>query len=101
MTPKTLTLDSHLKIPENIYAREIDDEIVLLDTEGGYYFGLDPVGTRMWQLIQEHGKLRLVYENILAEYEVTPEQLETDLLDLANRFVEKGLAVVQPAAEEA
>jgi hypothetical protein len=99
MTPKPLTLNTNLHIPETVYTQEINGEVILLDTEGGFYFGLDPVGTRMWQLMQQHGTLRTVFDTILVEYEVTPELLEADLLDLANRLVEKGLAVIQPQAE--
>jgi hypothetical protein len=99
MTDKPLTLNTNLYIPETTYTQEVNEEVILLDTEGGFYFGLDPVGTRMWQLIQQHGSLRTVFDTILVEYEVTPELLESDLLDLANRLVEKGLAVIQSQAE--
>jgi len=39
--------------------------------------------------------LRTVYETILAEYEVTPERLETDLIALAEKMVEKGLTEIK------
>lgn len=99
MTDKPITLNTNIQIPETIYTQDISGEVILLDTEGGFYFGLDPVGARMWQLIQEHGTLHTVFDTILVEYEVTPELLESDLLDLANRLVEKGLAVIQSQAE--
>lgn len=94
----SITLDSQLTIPETIYTQEVGEETILLDTRGGLYFSLDPVGTRMWQLIREHGRLRSVHETILAEYDVTPERLETDLLALAEKMITKGLASL-PAAE--
>ena len=59
MTSKNITLGTKLEIPEAIYFQEIEDEAILLDAEGGFYFGLDPVGTRMWQLIQDHKALKL------------------------------------------
>ena len=99
MTETQITLDTILDVPESIYSREIQDEMILLDTEGGTYFGLDPVGTRMWQLICEHGALRTVYDLILEEYDVSPDLLETDLIDLAGKFVEKGLAAIQTTEE--
>ena len=95
----TITLDTQISIPEAIYTQEVDDETILLDVESGKYFGLDPVGTRMWQLLRQHGLLRTVYETILAEYEVTPERLETDLIALAEKMVEKGLAEIKKDTE--
>jgi hypothetical protein len=95
MTAEQITLSTTLQIPEAIYFQEIEDEAVLLDAEGGFYFGLDPVGTRMWQLIQEHHTLQAVFDALLAEYEVTPEQLEADLIELVTKLIEKGLVVIQ------
>ncbi len=94
-----INLDSLINIPDSVYTQEIGEETILLDTQGGRYFGLDPVGTRIWQLLRKHGALRPVYEVLLSEYEVQPARLETDLLTLATKLVEKGLARIQKARE--
>ncbi len=93
-----ISLETPISVPETVYTQEIGEETILLDTEGGRYFSLDPVGTRMWQLIRQHGALRPAYETLLTEYEVTPERLEADLLALAEKMVAKGLAVIKAAA---
>lgn len=95
----TINLDTQIKIPETVYTQEVGEETILLDTQGGRYFSLDPVGTRMWQLIREHGLLRLVHETILNEYEVKPEQLEIDLLALVAKMIDKGLAITTDAEQ--
>ncbi len=94
-----INLDTHLSIPEAVYTQEVGQETILLDTQGGRYFSLDPVGTRMWQLIRKHGALRPVYEILLTEYAVEPERLESDLMALAAKMIEKGLARIQPPPE--
>ena len=94
-----INLDTQISIPETVYTQEVGEETILLDTRGGRYFSLDPIGTRMWQLIRELGTLRLVYETILNEYEVTPEQLETDLLALVAKMIDKGLAHIKTDVE--
>src|SRR5512147_2547809 len=94
-----IDLNTLISIPDNVYTQEVGEETILLDTQGGRYFGLDPVGTRMWQLLRKHEALRPVYETLLTEYDVEPERLESDLLALATKLVEKGLASLQNAAE--
>lgn len=89
-----ITLDTRISIPETVYTQEVGEETILLDTQGGRYFSLDPVGTRMWQLLRQHGTLRPVYETILDEYDVTPDRLETDLLGLVEKMIDKGLAKI-------
>ncbi|MGE5777170.1 MAG: PqqD family protein [Chloroflexota bacterium] len=95
----TINLDTQISIPETVYTQEVGEETILLDTQGGRYFSLDPVGTRMWQLIREYGLLRSVYETILNEYEVKPGQLEVDLLGLVVKMIDKGLACVKNDVE--
>ena len=67
--------------PDVIY-RELGDECVLLHLKTGKYYGLNPVGLRMWQLILEKGDLEQVIQAMLDEYEVEPDQLRSDLLVL-------------------
>lgn len=88
-----ITLDTLISIPDGVYTQEIGDETILLDTQGGHYFGLDPVGTRMWQLIREYGALRPAYETLLTKYNVEPKRLESDLIALIAKLAEKGLVV--------
>ena len=94
-----ISLDTLISVPDIVYTQEIGEETILLDTQGGRYFSLDPVGSRMWQLLRQHGALRPAYETLLAEYDVTPERLEDDLLALTEKMVTKGLASIRVAAE--
>jgi hypothetical protein len=88
----SINLDTLINIPEAVYTQEIGEETILLDTARGLYFSLDPIGSRMWQLLREHRALRPAYEVLLKEYDVEPERLETDLLALAAKMIDKGLA---------
>jgi hypothetical protein len=74
-----LTLDDRLRVNENVVFRDLDGEAVLLHVERGTYFGLDPLGTRVWQSIVEHGSARNAIGPLLEEYEVPSETLENDV----------------------
>jgi hypothetical protein len=71
--------------------RTVGDEVVILDLATGTYFGLDPVGARIWELMGEGKTLAEVCGQMLAEYEVSREELERDILRLAEDLVEHGL----------
>lgn len=85
-----------LRISENVAFRDVDGEAVLLDFATGTYFGLDPVGTRIWQLISEHGATEKVLEALLDEYEVEEETLRSDAEALIQALLEKGLTTEVP-----
>lgn len=75
-------------------SRTVGDETVILDLESGTYFGLDPVGARMWQLLGEGKSFAEVCNAILDEYDVPRERLEADLLALAAQLAEHRLISV-------
>jgi hypothetical protein len=91
-----LTLDGRVAIPDVVVFRELDGEAVLLNLESGIYFGLDEVGTRIWQLAEEHRSLRRVWEALQSEYDVPAATLETDLLRFVGQLLAKGLVTVAP-----
>jgi hypothetical protein len=71
--------------------RTVGDEVVILDLATGTYFGLDPVGARIWELMGEGKTLAEICDQMLAEYEVSREELEHDVLRLAEELEQQGL----------
>lgn len=80
-----------LTIPEQVMAREVGGEAVILDVKSGMYYGLDKIGTRMWQLLAEGRTLDEVSTCILAEYDVSTERIENDLTAFVNELLDRGL----------
>lgn len=87
-------MESAVRIRDDVLFNDLQGEVVLLNLKTGIYFGLDPVGTRVWQLIQEHGRLGSVREVMLGEYEVSAERLWEDLRDLVSRLADHELVEV-------
>ena len=93
MTPTatSVTLDSTASIPADVLVQEVGGETVLLDMAGGQYFGLDPVGTRIWQLLGELGRLRDVHQRLCGELDADHERIAEDLLAVARSLADAGL----------
>ena len=90
-----MNLSDKVTIPAQVMAREVGDETVILDLANGTYYGLDPVGARIWQLMVEGQTLTQVCEVMLAEYEVTREEIERDVLALLQTLMERQLVSVR------
>ena len=89
-----MNLNQTVTLSPDVISQEVSGETVLLDLGSENYFGLDEVGTRVWQLIQEGGRLQDIYDALLAEYEVGPEQLLADLEKLLNDIQAAGLVTL-------
>ena len=90
-----LTLSGQAKPSDDVLFQEVGGEGVLLNLASESYFGLDPVGTRIWVLLGEDGSLQRAFDILADEYEVEPAQLEADLLDLVQKLAEAGLVQVE------
>jgi hypothetical protein len=76
----------------------VSGETVLLDLQSENYFGLDEVGTRIWQLIKETNDLQAIFETLLAEYDVSEERLRQDLDTLLGEISGLGLIRLEQRA---
>ena len=86
-----MPLSQTATIPGDVMARQVGDETVLLDLASGNYYGLDPVGARMWQLLSDGKTLVQACDVLLAEYDVTRDALERDIERLVAELGAKGL----------
>ena len=80
-------MTAEVKISDQVLVRHLQGETVLLDLRSQRYFGLDEVGTRIWQLAKETDDLNAIYQTLLAEYDVAENRLQQDLGNLLSSAV--------------
>lgn len=90
-----ITLSHQAQPADDVLFQQVGDEAVLLKLASENYFGLDAVGTRIWALLNEDSGLKRAYDILIDEYEVEPDLLERDLLELVERMADAGLVVVR------
>jgi hypothetical protein len=83
--------------PAEVLMQEIEGESVLVNLDKDQYYGLDNVGTRLYQLLTNSPSVGVALDLALAEYAVDAATLERDVLDLLERLAAAGLAEVTDA----
>lgn len=86
-----LSLTSQVRVRDAVVFRDLEGEAVLLNLESGVYFGLDPVGTRIWHLLVEPCTLQKILNVLVDGYEVTEGQCADDLLRFIGELRENEL----------
>lgn len=89
-----VSVDSVVVASKRQVSSDLGGEAAILDLEGGVYYGLDEVGARIWEMIQEPRPASEVRDALLEEYDVEPERCERDLLALLERLAEERLIEV-------
>lgn len=69
----------------------LGDEIVLLHLETGIYFGIDGVGTRVWELLRTGASPENICDTLRSEYPNAIDSLETDILEFLGQLAENEL----------
>ena len=93
MTSMTIPFDSRVHVPDDVLVSHLDGESVLLNLRSECYFGLDEMGTRVWELLKS-GSVQSVYDRLLTEYDVDPETCRLDLTELLDTLLQQGLVEV-------
>jgi hypothetical protein len=89
-----MTINQTVTISPDVLAQEVSGETVLLDLNGEKYLGLNEVGTRVWQLLQDSDDLNSIFNTLLVEYEVERDTLESDLRQLIADMEEARIVTV-------
>ena len=95
-----VTLENRFAVSDDVIFRALGEESVILSLDTGMYFGLDPVGTRIWTLLPDRN-LAQVAEVIHEEFEADLPQIQRDVLELVDQLVAKRLVhtLEAPAAK--
>ncbi|HXQ27320.1 MAG TPA: PqqD family protein [Candidatus Acidoferrales bacterium] len=76
----------------------LGEEAAILNLKNTVYYGLNPVGARVWSLLQKPRSVGELRDALLDEYDVEAERCERDLLDLLETMRGEGLIQVTSAA---
>lgn len=87
---------------DDVVAREVAGETVLLNLSSGTYFGLNETGTLFWDALDEDSaRLEDICDAIEEEYDVEREEVERDVLALAEELIEHGLLMLDDEDDDA
>ena len=72
---------------------ELEGEAVILNLRDGVYYGLDPVGTSIWEKIEQPITYAALLDALIEEYEIDRPQCEKDVAELLQELEGKGLVL--------
>lgn len=70
---------------------DLGGTIAIHHIESGYYYALNAVGARVWELVKEPITVGEILQALLGEYDVAPERCAQDLNALLEGLAERGL----------
>jgi hypothetical protein len=88
---ESLTADTRVGWAQTAISTEVDGELVALDITQGVCYGLNRIGTRIWQLTETPRSAREVAEILVSEFDVAPDVCTDQTMDLFTDLLAAGL----------
>lgn len=95
MTKTALTLQSVVAQAPDLVGSNIEDHTALLSITNGAYYSLDPVASRVWQLVEQARPAAAVVDQLLTEYAVERATCEAQTLAFLQQLADAELLTVQ------
>lgn len=93
-----LSLGSIVTVAAEQVSCPLGEEAAILNLKNTVYYGLDPVGARVWSLLQKARSVGELRDVLVEEYDVEAGRCERDLIELLERMRAEGLIEVTDAA---
>ena len=74
MSCQCMQLETIVERNQEIDASDLDGEKVMMDMDRGNYFMLNPIGSRIWDLINEPISVRRLVSLLREEYDVSEDE---------------------------
>lgn len=95
-----ISLTSIISRSQAQVSAEVDGETMMMSVEQGKYYGLDEIGTRIWNLIENPQPVSSVLETLLKEFDIDEKTCKQDLLELLHELNEKDLVEMSDGKDQ-
>ena len=83
--------DDRFRPQPDVVSRRLDEQTVLVNLRTNRIFELNRTGARMWELLEEAPSEPQIVTQLLAEFDVSQDQLEREIRALLDELLEEGL----------
>ena len=91
---KTVTLQSTVLQNKNILSSNIDDEAILLCIRNSKYYGMNPIGSDIWNLLQEPIRIDELIKQLKEKYTVDDNRCAKDVIEFITMLAKKELVEI-------
>jgi hypothetical protein len=94
-TTSGLNINSIVQRNPKLIANQMDGEIVMMSIDNGEYYGLDEVGSRIWELMEQPVSLGELINSLVTEFEVSRDECFQDTMEFLDDLFAKDLLLVK------
>lgn len=90
----TITPTTRCARAEGLVASEIDGEAVILSIDSGSFFNLNPMGTRIWDMVETPATIADICAALQQRFAVSADECRNDVTGFIANMIDQGLLEV-------
>lgn len=90
-----LTEATMIQADPNLIVSQMGSDVVMMSIERGNYYGLNPVATRIWQLIGQDASIGMICEQLANEFDVASEECASAVYAFIIRLLDERLVEIK------
>ncbi len=90
---ENISLKTKVSVSDSMLSSNLGDEVVMMCIEQGKYYSLKGPSFRIWELLESPITVSEIHQTLLNEYEVAPDECETQLVSLIEQMHKKDIVV--------
>jgi Coenzyme PQQ synthesis protein D (PqqD) len=89
-----IQLDSQVTRNKDIIFSEMDNDVVMMSIEKGEYYGINPIGSRIWELLETSLRVSDLCQTLMVEYNVDENRCISDVVAYLQQLLEKNVITI-------
>lgn len=95
-----LTLNSTIIRSDAFITSTVDNDLVMMSLEKGNYYGLDKIGSFIWENIAQQTTIGQLCQKLTEHFEVEAAQCQADVLDFLHELIKEDMVQIVDAKSE-
>ena len=91
MSEAVYEVGASVRPKQDVIARTVGDETILLDLQSGTYFTLNRVGSVIWQALQDGPSIDELTADVVAGFEIDEATARADVAEFLDEMAAQGL----------
>ncbi len=95
MSNRKLSLTTIVVAREDLLSSNLsDEELVMMDIDRGYYYGLENVAKAIWDVLGQPQSILSICNKIVEEYDADPQMVKEDTIKFVGEMLDEKLIVI-------
>jgi len=89
-----LNSNSIIKRNPEIVHSDMDGEVVMMSVANGEYYGVDTIGSHIWNLLEEPMSIGALCTSLCETYDVSEEDCQRDVASFMSQLLENKVVLI-------